>query len=520
MPYNFISRADYPIATTTAGKLRGYVQDDIFCFRGIPYAKAERFMPPQAVEPWAGIRNARTNGYVCPPDNATLVPSERNITAAFRFWPDNEDCLNLNLWTPSLSADAKKPVMVFCHGGGFVDGSAVQLEAYEASSLAKNGDVVVVMFNHRLNFFGYLNLSSFGDRYKTSGTVGLQDMVAVLDWVQANITAFGGDPHNVTIFGQSGGGEKVQCLMQMPSAQGKFHKAIIQSGAHASTPEHTLTVKTAVALGERVVEELGLHRDTVREIETMPRRKIEQAYHAASQQILEEFHLAPTMNRGLYLSPAPDACFPGFPLSVGLSAGSRGIPIIIGSCLAEWGTRINFSCGAETPEDEKRELLKQAFGESHVDTLVDAYHRAYPGKDLIGLYLMDHQFRSASLDLLNMRSADPQAAPAYSYMLSFDFPLNGGFPAWHGAELPMVFGTTSCVPAMHCEGALALERKMQSAWANFAHTGVPGCAELPQWNPYTQTSKETILLDTACAMASDYDSELVKLVGEYRIDPL
>lgn len=517
MSYNFISRNDYPVVTTTAGKLRGYVLDDIFCFRGVPYAKAERFMPPHAVEPWEGVRNARTNGYVCPPDNAALVPSERNITTVFRYWPDNEDCLNLNLWTPSLSADAKKPVMVFCHGGGFVAGSAVELETYEAASLSKNGDVVVVMFNHRLNFFGYLNLSSFGSRYKTSGTVGLQDMVAVLDWVQANIAAFGGDPDNVTIFGQSGGGGKVQCLLQMPSAQGKFHKAIIQSGAHANSMGQVLTTEVARALGEGVVEELGLTQETVQEIETMPRRKIEAAYQAASLRVMEKFHIAPGFGRGLYFTPAPDECFPGFPLAVGFSKGSQNVPIMIGSCLAEWGTRINFACGAETPEAEKRELLEKAFGKDHVDALVDAYRKAYPGKDLIDLYLMDHQFRGASLELLNLRSSDPQAAPVYSFMLAFDFPLNGGYPAWHCAELPMIFGTTDRVPTMHCQGALELERKMQSAWAAFAHTGVPGCEGLPQWKPYTQETKETMVFDTECAMASDYDSELVKLVEQYRV---
>lgn len=517
MSYNFISRADYPIVITAAGKVRGYVQDDIFCFRGIPYAQAERFMPPHGVEPWEGVRNARTNGYVCPPNNASLVPSERNITTAFRYWPDNENCLNLNLWTPSISENAKKPVMVFCHGGGFAAGSAVELETYEAANLSKNGDVVVVMFNHRLNFFGYLNLSSFGERYKTSGTVGLQDMVAVLDWVQANIQAFGGDPGNVTIFGQSGGGGKVQCLMQMPSAQGKFHKAIIQSGAHANSLGQTLTTEVAAALGERVVKELGLTRDTVQKIETIERRKIEAAYFVASKQIMEEFHIAPGFGKGLFFTPAPDDCFLGFPLSVGFCEGSRNIPVIVGSCIAEWGTRINFSCGAETPDVEKMERLKQAFGEEHVDALVEAFRKAYPGKDIIDLYLMDHQFRDASLDLLNMRSSDPQAAPIYSFVLAYDFPLNGGFPAWHCAELPMIFGTTDRVPAMHCEGALELERKIQAAWAGFAHTGVPGCRDLPEWKPYTQETKETMIFDQQCIMASDYDRELVELVGKYRI---
>lgn len=517
MAYNFISREDYPIAETKSGKLRGYVLDDVFIFRGIPYAKAERFMPPQPVKPWEGVFNARVNGYVCPPDNSGLMPNERMITTGLRFWPDNEDCLNLNLWSPSMDKNAKKPVMVFCHGGGFVNGSAMELESYEPASLSKNGDVVVIMFNHRLNFLGYLNLSSFGERYRTSGTLGIQDMTAVLDWVQENIAAFGGDPDNVTIFGQSGGGGKVQCLMQTPAAQGKFHRAIIQSGAAANADGQYLTSEMAVALGELTAQALGLTQDTIREIETMERRKVEEAYYAASRQIMKKYHFTSGFGRGLYFTPAPDEYFPGFPLDVGFVPEAKRIPVMIGTCIAEWGTRIDYSCGNDMPEEKKLELLAKAFGPEHVDELVSEFRKAYPKKDLITLYLMDDQFRTPTLDILNARSSDPEAAPIYSFMLAYDFPLNGGFPAWHCAEIPMIFGTTDRIPVMHCEGALELSRKVQAAWASFAHTGVPQCDALPEWKPFTQGAKETMMLDAECTMASDHDSRLVAMVRKYRI---
>lgn len=517
MAYNFISREDYPIAETKSGKLRGYVLDDVFIFRGIPYAKAERFMPPHAVEPWEGVRNARSNGYVCPPDNAALAPNERMITTGLRFWPDNEDCLNLNLWTPTLDKNAKKPVMVFCHGGGFSYGSAVELVSYEPASLSKNGDVVVVMFNHRLNFLGYLNLSSFGERYRTSGTVGIQDMVAVLDWVQANITEFGGDPDNVTIFGQSGGGGKVQALMQTPAAQGKFHKAIIQSGATSNSEGQSITNAMAVELGSLVAQELGLTQETIGEIETMERRKIEQAFYAADAKIIEKYGIKSALGPHLFLTPAPDDYFPGFPLDMGFIPEAKQVPVMIGTCIAEWGTRIDYGCGEDMPEEKKLELLAKAFGAEHVDEITAEFRKAYPGKDLISLYLMDDQFRRPTLEILNMRSSDPEAAPIYSYMLAYDFPLNGGYPAWHCAELPMIFGTTDTIPTMHCEGALELGDKVQAAWASFAHTGDPKCAKLPQWAPFTQAAKGTMILDADCHMASDHDSKLVEMVQKYRI---
>lgn len=516
MAYNFISREDYPIAETKSGKLRGYVLDDVFTFRGILYAKAARFMPPHEVEPWEGVRNARTNGHVCPPDNAALAPNERMITTGLRFWPDNEDCLNLNLWTPTMDKNAKKPVMVFCHGGGFSFGSAMELESYDPSALSKNGDVVVVMFNHRLNFLGYLNLSAFGDRYQTSGTVGIQDMVAVLDWVQANIAAFGGDPENVTIFGQSGGGGKVQALMQTPSAQGKFHKAIIQSGACSNFVGQYITNEMAVDLGKQVAQELGLTQETICQIETMERRVVENAYYAAAGKIAEKYGMATTLGMSLFLAPAPDDYFPGFPMHVGFLPKAKNTPILIGTCIAEWGTRINYSCGEDMPEEKKMALLADAFGAEHVDEMVAEFRKAYPGKDLISLYLMDDQFRTPALEILNARSSDPEAAPIYTYMLAFDFPLNGGFPAWHCAEIPMVFGSTERIPTMHCEGALELSKKMLSAWAAFAHTGVPQGENLPQWTPFTQDTKETMILDADCHMAPDHDSRLVPMVRKYR----
>lgn len=226
------------ITSTQYGKVAGYLENNIFTFKGIPYAKAERFMPPVAPDQWDGIRSSRAYGPTCPQTERMGWQSDEQ---AFAFnWDDGfpgEDCLRVNIWTQGLKDGKKRPVMVWLHGGGYAAGSGQELPSYDGAALSKKGDVVVVTLNHRLNVLGFLDLSAYGGKYAQSVNVGLLDLVAALRWVNENIENFGGDPSNVTIFGQSGGGGKVSTLLATPSAKGLFQKAIVQSGSMQRTME-------------------------------------------------------------------------------------------------------------------------------------------------------------------------------------------------------------------------------------------------------------------------------------------
>ena len=215
-----------PLVETVRGPVRGCREGDVEVFKGIPYGRAGRFRAPEPVPAWKKPLDATSYGCVCPllsmekPGGELLVPH--------RYWVQNEDCLNLNVWTPG--SQGKRPVLVWLHGGGYFAGSSIEQVAYEGGNMARLGDCVVVSINHRLNILGYFDLSEFGAAYENSGNAGGDDIVLALRWVRENIAAFGGDPDNVTVFGQSGGGAKVTTLLQTPAADGLYHRGVVMSG--------------------------------------------------------------------------------------------------------------------------------------------------------------------------------------------------------------------------------------------------------------------------------------------------
>ncbi|MBO5999084.1 MAG: carboxylesterase/lipase family protein, partial [Lachnospiraceae bacterium] len=315
-----VVREDYPVVETGAGKIRGLEIDDVCVFRGIPYAKAERFMAPEAPEPWSGIKECYTWGNACPVGDIM----RSNFYCMHRQWELSEDCLNLNVWTSTLDRDAKRPVMVWLHGGGYTGGSSIEEYTMEGDVLAGTDRVVVVSVNHRLNYLGYLDLSGYGPEFKDSANAGMLDIICALQWVRDNIAAFGGDPGNVTLFGQSGGGAKIMTLMQMPAADGLYHKGIIQSGILLEN-DH---LRNGGDYADAIVRELGLDKETIGQIRTIPFAELSAAGMKAAAE------------KGVFFmelfGPHPDG------VSVlddyecaGFREEVKNVPIMAGSCIGE-----------------------------------------------------------------------------------------------------------------------------------------------------------------------------------------
>ena len=332
----FDSSTEKTLAQTKYGQVAGYIERGVYTYKGIPYAKAERFLPAQEPKAWQGVRSSRHWGPVCP--QAKNNGWRNDETAFFYQWNDgyqSEDCLRLNIWTKGLNDGKKRPVLFWLHGGGYTSGNGQEHPGYDGRNLADKGDVVVVTINHRLNVLGFLDLSSFGEKYKESANVGMTDIVAALRWVKENIANFGGDPNCVTIFGQSGGGGKVSTLLCMPSAQGLFHRAMVMSGSFlGSTPQ-----KEAREVGQLTAWYLGLTTETIDSIQRVPYERLLEAANKASREVSNR-HRDKQTGQGIRLGwgPVNDGdIMPGI-FENGSERISNDIPLLIGSTLNEFST--------------------------------------------------------------------------------------------------------------------------------------------------------------------------------------
>jgi len=492
------------VVATTTGPVRGYTRNGIHTFKGIPYAEStagpNRFMPPTKAKPWTVVRSSMHYGQVSPQPART---GWKNDEESFMFlWDDGipgEDCLRVNVWTPAFDAKAKRPVMVWLHGGGFVAGSGQELRAYDGENLAKRGDVVVVSLNHRLGALGFLDLSrSKDERFARSGNVGMLDIVAALEWVRDNIAAFGGDPGCVTIFGQSGGGGKVAALMAMPAARGLFHRAIVESGSmlRVRSPE------SAVRLTDEFLKELDLDYSRLTELQYLPHQQI----IAAGAKILSrEPRRMPDFRRmadQLGWGPVNDgAIIPQHPFDPVAPAISANIPMIVGTNLNEFIHNINNPDGERMTEDQMLGLVKGIYGDraSHV---VAVFRERTPNAKPFDIWsrIAAAPIRGAAIDQCTRKAAQG-AAPAYLYWFAWQTPVLDGRPhAFHCAELPFVFNNAERCETMTGGGPQAIElaHRMSDAWVRFARTGNPNGAGLPNWPAFNTDRMPTMLFDNRC----------------------
>lgn len=488
-----------PPVHTKAGLLHGYRYDGMYIFKGVPYAQAKRFQAPQAVAPWEGVRDACSYGYVCPlltQDTPTM-----ELMVPHRYWPMDENCQNLNVWTDSLDEKAKKPVLVWLHGGGYSAGSSIEQTAYDGFNMCRVGDCVVVTVNHRLNILGYLDLSPFGEKYANSGNAGHADLVAALRWVRDNIAAFGGDPENVTIFGQSGGGMKVADLMNIPSADGLFHKGIVMSGVSDGTlmPEPNGDGRQIAAA---LLAELGLGENEVEKLESVSYRALADAYNKV---------FMPLAMQGAYTGgvPIPNGWYLGVPLLHGFTEHAQTIPLMVGSVFGEFAFQPAPVYKTTLSEAETMAVLSQQFGE-HAQKAAELFKAAHPGKHLADLLSLDRVFRAPSKALARLR-AEGGKAPAYLYHFNLAFSIWQQKPAWHCADIPFFFHNTDLVEVCAFPEAKVLEERVFGAVMSFARTGDPNHEGLPRWAAVSPDVEPTMLFDRVCEARENYDDELLAL---------
>ena len=502
------------VVSTTKGKLAGYFQDGLCIFKGIPYARAERFQAPQPLEAWDGIRSSRQYGPVCPqPDRQGWANDE--IAFAFN-WDDgwsSEDCLRLNIWTPKTGDSGKRPVMLWLHGGGYTAGSGQELPSYDGASLAASENVVVVSINHRLNVLGFLDLSAFGEKYAKSGNAGLLDIVAALEWVRDNIANFGGDPSNVTIFGQSGGGGKVTTLLATPSAKGLFHKAIIQSGSMLRTMESKYSRKIGVA----TVKNLNLDASNMDKIAEVPYKELLAAGEKAIAQVKEEAEKDGVATFIFGWAPTVDSVvLPAQPFDPQAPAISADIPLIIGTTRHEFTMTTYVPAMRNISREDAVKILEKSYGEGTARFL-ELFGKAYPGYKPADLLDADFVFRPGALEQA-IRKCRQGGAPVYMYMFNWESPvLDGILRSTHCMEIPFVFNNATRHASMTGGGedAVRLAAKMSRSWANFARTGRPEAEGLPEWTAFDCENRATMFFDNECRIVCNHDKELIDFIRQY-----
>jgi para-nitrobenzyl esterase len=510
-----------PVVKTSLGTVRGSVTSEVCRFLGIPYGAptggSARFMPPRPAAPWSGIREAQDFGDSCPqvplgvspfarrgPNDPPLAPNpvqQQLMTFFSRRNPEpksSEECLVLNIWTPATDG-AKRPVMVWLHGGGFAVGSGSS-PTYDGAHLAKRGDVVVVTINHRLNVFGHLYLGEVaGEAFAQSGNVGMLDVVAALKWVGDNIAQFGGNPHNVTIFGESGGAGKVSVICGMPAAKGLFHKAIMQSGPCLQIADKA----RGTAIARQLLKDLGISADQAASLQNIDAMKLSAAADAAETKVVPRV-----------LGFGPSGMIPlvdgvsitHHPFDKEAAPESAHVPFLVGSTQDEAVLFVApFPKWGQFTDSEIIELAKPMAGARAADA-VELYKKLHPQDNnsyLLVDIVTDYWMRQAAWQVATLK-AKQKAAPAFVYVMQW--PVNADLRTPHGTDNFMVFDNINTSPAIeHAAHAQQVADQMSAAWVAFARTGSPNSAHLVKWPAYSLDTRANMLFNVQSRVVDDFD---------------
>src|SRR3984885_14278048 len=496
------SSQNFVVAETAFGKIRGEEVQGIKIFKGVPYGAAtagqNRFMPPVDPAPWNGVRDTLHYGASAPQSNPGAVRAVSPLAVASANLPsEGEDCLVLNVWTPALKGGRKRPVLFWCHGGGFVTGSGSS-PGTDGANLARRGDVVVVTINHRLNVLGFTYLAEFGGSdFASSGDAGMLDIVHALRWVRNNIEQFDGDPNTVMIFGQSGGGRKVGTLLAMPSAKGLFHRAVIESGPTIRLVEREQAIRVAGML----LAKLNVGKSDVRELQKKPVDRIMGAYFS----VVKDMGGEDQMTQGF--SPTVDGnAVPKHPFHPAASPISADVPLMIGSTRTEM-TLLSDAASFSLDEAGMQSRIKSMAGDSS-DTLIELYRKLNPRvtpSDLYFLIASDYRYGAPVMKIAERRAALGKGS-VHLYYFTWETPVEGGrLHSPHTMEIPFAFDNVQISRGITGGGAdaMALADKVSDSWIAFARTGDPNQPKLPHWPAFNATERPTLVINNQSKVVSD-----------------
>jgi para-nitrobenzyl esterase len=505
------------VAKTQYGKVRGYIEDEVMTFKGVPYGAStgaeNRWLPAKPPTPWDGELPALTYGPNCP-QRLHNWSSEQTFLQQWNDGWQSEDLLKVNIWTPSLTG--KRPVMFYIHGGGFSFGSAYELASQDGAQMARHHDVVSVTVNHRLNILGFFDVSSIGgSAYAESANVGMTDLVAALRWVRDNIANFGGDPDCVMIYGQSGGGSKVTTLLGMPSAAGLIHRASAQSGGGGDAPSADQSKEYA----KQVFAELGVRN--IAALQKMEWARLNEIGNAVAAKINPPMGaygpIAPPGSEKPRVGWGPTVDGRVLTMKSFFDAApeiSKNIPMLIGS-VSEEGNAMR----SRPTEAEWRAALTKSYGEAKATALIAAMKKTHPEKSVRTLSYMCNGSGLNTFNICNnvVRMAtmkfNQKSAPVFTWYFTWQSPMLEDAGAWHTAELAFCFDNTRRCEQGTGNGpeAQALAKKMATAWANFARTGNPSQPG-STWDPFDPTRRQTMVFDNNCRMVDDPEGEVRKIL--------
>ncbi|MEA5017891.1 MAG: carboxylesterase family protein [Erysipelotrichaceae bacterium] len=488
------------IARTEKGLLRGFKFNDVYHFYGIKYADAKRFMPPEEVEPWEGLKEATSYGYICPSLREQTIGN--NLKNPHRFWPTSEHCQYLNVWTKNINNDVRRPVLVWFHGGGFHYGSSLEHKSYDGYNLCDTGDVIVVTLNHRLNALGYLDLSEYDEKYAKSKNVGNLDLLAALKWINKNIEHFGGDKDNVTLFGQSGGGAKVASIMNMPASKGLFKRGLIMSGVSGpSMWDFGRDMRECVSL---TLMKSGISNDNFTDIETIDPRVLAKNYAQAYKEL--------GMLGVEYFGPSKSEDYIGEPFHNGFTEHAKQAPLIIGTNFSEFSNLPQCYDRNTMTKEEMVLAIEEKFGKDHTVKIVELFEKTFPNNKLIDVLAYDvEMMRKTTCDMIKCR-CDNGCAPTYNYFFNPIFRINDGSTALHSSDIAFMFKNIQMVPSTYMGEGVAehIQHEMADRLLSFAKTGEPQIDDDIEWKASSSYSIKTMIFSEKCEVRENFDKELIE----------